>query len=326
LSLFSAAAELEQVVLPSVRDLGDGFKVRRALPSRHRRSVGPFVFFDKFGPATFRAGEGLDARPHPHIGLSTLTYLLEGEMLHRDSEGFVQQIRPGEVNLMTAGRGIVHSERSSQATRAVGGTTFGFQSWIALPTSEEEREASFQHVTEGNLPLLEGEGIRLRLTAGTLHGQRAPTKTFSDLFSADVTLRAGARFQVDAEHTERAVYVVTGEVEVEGQSGSFGADRLLVFKPGAEIVLRSAGGGARLMLVGGEPLPESRYIYWNFVSSRKERIEQAAEEWRRGLFRGVPGETEFIPLPENRPEWAAQTGRPRQLLRLGSSSEGREVG
>jgi redox-sensitive bicupin YhaK (pirin superfamily) len=300
----SSAAEVEQVLLPAVRDLGDGFNVRRALPSAQRRMVGPFIFLDSFGPVAFRAGEGLDARPHPHIGLATLTYLIDGEIVHRDSEGYVQTIRPGEVNLMTAGRGIVHSERSSDMARASGGTVFGFQSWIALPLSHEETDPGFQHIGAAELPQFDGEGISLRLIAGTLHGRRASTRTFSDLFNADVSLIDGARYRIDHEHVERAVYVVSGAIEIAGQSGSFGKDRLVVFKPGAEIVLR-ASGATRLMLLGGEPLSEKRHIYWNFVSSRRERIERAARDWRDRRFPGVPGETEFLSLPDAPPFRAA---------------------
>jgi redox-sensitive bicupin YhaK (pirin superfamily) len=300
----SSAAEVEQVLLPAVRDLGDGFKVRRALPSAQRRMVGPFIFFDSFGPVAFRAGEGLDTRPHPHIGLATLTYLIDGEIVHRDSEGYVQTIRPGDVNLMTAGRGIVHSERSSDTARASGGTVFGFQSWIALPLSHEETAPGFQHVGATELPYFEGEGVSVRLIAGTLHGSRASTGTFSDLFSADVSLTDGARYRIDQEHVERAVYIASGAIEIAGQSGTYGKDRLVVFKPGAEIVLR-ASGASRLMLVGGEPLAGKRHIYWNFVSSRRDRIEQAARDWRDRRFPGVPGETEFIPIADAAPFRAA---------------------
>jgi hypothetical protein len=288
---------VQQVLLPNVRDLGDGFLVRRALPSAQRRTVGPFIFLDSFGPVTFRAGEGLDARPHPHIGLSTLTYLIEGEIVHRDSEGYVQTIHPGEVNLMTAGRGIVHSERSSPPVRAAGGTVFGFQSWIALPVAHEETEPGFQHLAAESLPQTDGDGATLRLLAGSLHGLRSPTRAFSDLFDADVSLVAGARFQVRTEHIERAAYVSGGQVEIEGQTGSFTKDQLIVFRPGTEIVLK-ASGAARLMILGGEPLPEQRHIFWNFVSSSRERIEQASRDWRERQFPGVPGETEFIPLPD----------------------------
>jgi redox-sensitive bicupin YhaK (pirin superfamily) len=298
MTLFNSA-EVEQVLLPNVRDLGDGFQVRRALPSAHRRMVGPFIFLDSFGPVTFRAGEGLDSRPHPHIGLSTLTYLIDGEIVHRDSEGYVQTISPGEVNLMTAGRGIVHSERSGELVRASGGTVFGFQSWIALPLRYEETQPGFQHLAAADVPQMEGEGATLRLIAGSLHGLRSPTRTFSDLFNADVALKDGARFAISPEHVERAAYVVSGAIEIAGQTGRFGQDQLIVFKPGAEIVLR-ASGATRLMVLGGEPLGEKRHIYWNFVSSNQERIAQAARDWRDRRFPGVPGETEFTPLPDAR--------------------------
>src|SRR5256884_210846 len=298
MTLFNSA-EVEQVLLPNVRDLGDGFQVRRALPSAHRRMVGPFIFLDSFGPVTFRAGEGLDSRPHPHIGLSTLTYLIDGEIVHRDSQGYVQTISPGEVNLMTAGRGIVHSERSGDLVRASGGTVFGFQSWIALPLRHEETKPGFQHLAAADIPEMEGEGATLRLIAGSLHGLRSPTRTFSDLFNADVALKDGASFAISAEHVERAVYVVSGAIEIAGQTGQFDKDQLVVFKPGAEIVLRTSGA-ARLMVLGGEPLSEKRHIYWNFVSSDQERIAQAARDWRDRRFPGVPGETEFTPLPDGR--------------------------
>jgi redox-sensitive bicupin YhaK (pirin superfamily) len=298
MTLFNSA-EVEQVLLPNVRDLGDGFQVRRALPSAQRRMVGPFIFLDSFGPVTFRAGEGLDSRPHPHIGLSTLSYLIEGEIVHRDSEGYVQTISPGEVNLMTAGRGIVHSERSGDLVRANGGTVFGFQSWIALPRRYEETKPGFQHLAAADIPETEGEGATLRLIAGSLHGLRSPTHTFSDLFNADVALKDSARFAISAEHVERAVYVVGGAIEIAGQAGRFEKDQLVVFKPGAEIVLR-ASGASRLMVLGGEPLGEKRHIYWNFVSSDQERIAQAARDWRDRRFPGVPGETEFTPLPDAR--------------------------
>jgi redox-sensitive bicupin YhaK (pirin superfamily) len=298
--LASHLSGIEQLILPSVRDLGDGFQVRRALPSAQRRTVGPFIFLDRFGPVAFRAGQGMDTRPHPHIGLATLTYLIEGEIIHRDSEGYVQSIGPGEVNLMTAGRGIVHSERTAPEARATGGTVFGFQSWLALPLAQEETDPGFQHVGAAEVPEIVGEGARLRVIAGSLHGRRAPTRGLSDLFNAELLLRDGARFQLSAEHVERAAYVVEGAISIEGQEGRFGPDRLVVFKPGAEIVLR-ATGAARLMLLGGEPLPERRHIFWNFVSSRRERIEQAARDWREGRFPVVPGDPEYIPLPTMRP-------------------------
>ena len=289
---------VDTIILPPVRDLGDGFSVRRALPSAHRRMVGPFIFFDQMGEAVFNSGEGLDVRPHPHIGLATVTYLLEGEILHRDSVGSKQAIRPGEVNWMTAGSGIVHSERTSDAVRASGGTLFGLQTWVALPTSHEETDPGFSHHKAADIPAIEDAGARLTLIAGHSDGLTSPVKTYSDMVYADIALQEGARYQLKAEHVERAIYVVGGAVEVVGQSGGFAAGELVVFKPGAEIVLRGRGAsGARLMLLGGEPLPEKRNIYWNFVSSSADRIEQAKADWQAQRFAPVPEESEFIPLP-----------------------------
>ena len=287
---------VDLVVLPPVRDLGDGFQVRRALPTAQRRMVGPFIFFDQMGEAVFRSGEGLDVRPHPHIGLSTLTYLVEGEILHRDSLGSVQAIRPGEVNWMTAGSGIVHSERTSPEVRASGGKLFGLQTWIALPKEAEEIAPAFAHHKADEIPVTEDAGTRLTLIAGTANGLTSPLKTYSDMVYADIVMLDGARYQVKAEHVERAIYVVGGEVEVEGQTGSFKETELVVFKPGAEVILK-AKGGTRLMLLGGEPLPEKRHIYWNFVSSSLDRIEQAKDDWKAQRFDRVPDESEFIPLP-----------------------------
>lgn len=287
---------VDLVVLPPVRDLGDGFQVRRALPTAQRRMVGPFIFFDQMGEAVFRSGEGLDVRPHPHIGLSTLTYLVEGEILHRDSLGSVQAIRPGEVNWMTAGSGIVHSERTSPEVRASGGKLFGLQTWIALPKEAEEIAPAFAHHKADEIPVTEDAGTRLTLIAGTADGLTSPLKTYSDMVYADIIMLDGARYQVKAEHVERAIYVVGGEVEVEGQTGSFKETELVVFKPGAEVILK-AKGGTRLMLLGGEPLPEKRHIYWNFVSSSLDRIEQAKDDWKAQRFDRVPDESEFIPLP-----------------------------
>lgn len=288
---------VDLVILPPVRDLGDGFQVRRALPSAHRRMVGPFIFFDQMGEATFASGEGLDVRPHPHIGLATVTYLLEGEILHRDSVGSVQPIRPGEVNWMTAGSGIVHSERTGPEVRAAGGKLFGLQTWVALPKQYEEVDPSFAHHKAQDIPATEGDGTRLTVIAGTSDGLTSPVKTFSDMVYADIALQDGARYQLKAEHVERAIYVVGGEVEVIGQSGGFATNELIIFKPGAEIILR-AKGPARLMLLGGEPLPEQRHIFWNFVSSSTDRLEQAKADWKAQRFAPVPSEHEFIPLPE----------------------------
>jgi redox-sensitive bicupin YhaK (pirin superfamily) len=293
----STVDAVDAIILPPVRDLGDGFQVRRALPSQHRRMVGPFIFYDQMGPAALRSGEGLDVRPHPHIGLATVTYLLEGEILHRDSVGSVQSIRPGEVNWMTAGSGITHSERTGPETRAAGGRLFGLQAWVALPTAHEETAPAFGHFAAEAIPTTEDAGVRLTLIAGRHDGLASPVATLSDMVYADVALTPGARYQLRAEHVERAIYVVEGSVAAAGQTGAFAAGELVVFKPGAEILL-SSERGARLMLIGGEPFPEKRHIYWNFVSSRSERIEQAKRDWRDRRFADVPQETDFIPLPD----------------------------
>jgi redox-sensitive bicupin YhaK (pirin superfamily) len=300
ISSFKENPAVERAIVPPLRDLADGFEVRRALPSAEQRMVGPFIFFDQFGPATFQAERGLDVRPHPHIGLSTLTYLMEGEITHRDSAGHVETIRPGEVNWMTAGRGIVHSERTSPEARANGSGLFGQQFWVALPEALEDMEPRFSHHATDTLPNMVGEGIFATVVAGSALGLSSPVPVFSDLMYVDITLQPGARFQVSDEHIERAFFIVYGGVEVEGQNGTFGATQLVVFKPGAEIVLH-ARELTRLMLIGGEPFAEKRHIYWNFVSSSKERIEQAKEDWRARRFPEVPGETEFIPLPPDPP-------------------------
>ncbi|MGE4218027.1 MAG: pirin family protein [Alphaproteobacteria bacterium] len=295
-----ANERIEMTILPPVRDLGDGFQVRRALPSAKRRMVGPFIFFDQMGPTALQAGHGLDVRPHPHIGLATVTYLLQGEIVHRDSLGSIQTIRPGEINWMTAGRGIAHSERTGPELRSAGSALFGLQIWIALPTAHEETDPGFSHHKAESLPEFEETGQKTRLIAGSLFGRTSPVPTFSDMVYADIALTAGTQFPVPADHVERAIYVVSGSVEVAGQDGRFEPTQLVVFKPGAEIVLRAAED-ARLMLIGGEPFPEKRHIFWNFVSSSPDRIEQAKRDWRESRFAPVPGETEFIPLPDDPP-------------------------
>ncbi len=288
---------LETHIVTRTRDLG-GFEVRRALPSAQRRMVGPFIFLDQMGPAVFRAGQGLDVRPHPHIGLATVTYLFEGEILHRDSLGTVQPIRPGEVNWMNAGRGIAHSERTAPEPRAAGGRLFGIQAWVALPKRHEESAPAFAHHGASAMPIIEGEGARVRLIAGALYGKRSPVGTLSDLFYADVALEAGARLELPAEYEERGLYLTEGTVELDGTA--FGPGELLVFRPGGALVLRAATP-ARMMLLGGEPMDGQRYIYWNFVSSSKERLEEAKADWKAGRFAPVPQETEFIPLPDEDP-------------------------
>jgi redox-sensitive bicupin YhaK (pirin superfamily) len=289
---------IQNRIVPRVRDLGDGFTVRRALPDAHRRSVGPFVFFDQMGPAALSGAKALDVRPHPHIGLATVTYLFEGEILHRDSLGTVQPIRPGEVNWMIAGRGIAHSERTPMELRGIESRLFGIQSWIALPLAHEEDEPSFAH--HGELPVLEEDGITVRLILGDLLGLSSPVATYSPVFYADVTLAAGRAISLQPDPDERATYVVEGAIEVDGVT--VGAGELLVFEMGTDVRLRGAPG-ARLMVFGGPALDGPRHVWWNFVSSRKDRIERAAADWRAGRFAPVPGETESIPLPELGPRW-----------------------
>jgi redox-sensitive bicupin YhaK (pirin superfamily) len=286
---------LEAVIRPRTRDLGDGFQVRRALPAAERRSVGPFVFFDQMGPVALAPAKGLDVRPHPHIGLATVTYLFEGEILHRDSLGTVQPIRPGDVNWMTAGRGIVHSERTPPGLRARGSTLSGIQTWVGLPASDEETAPDFVHVDAAELPLMNDDGMRLRLILGEWEGERSPVPLRSPTFYADVQLDAGRRLALPADYAERGAYVVQGEVEHDGKS--FSAGDMLVFRALADADL-TARAHARLLAFGGEPLGR-RYIWWNFVSSRKERIAQAAEDWQARRFAPIADETEFIPLPGN---------------------------
>ncbi len=287
---------LELIIVPRVRDLGDGFSVRRALPHGRRQMVGPFIFFDQLGPVQFMAGQGMDVRPHPHIGLATVTYLFEGRVMHRDSEGNALEITPGAMNLMTAGRGIAHSERTPANLRTDGNGLFFIQSWIALPRDHEEMGPTFQHFDVASLPTIEDGGVRARVVAGSVFGQKSPVGMVSEWFYAEVLIEAGASAPLDADHEERAIYVAEGEVDIAGDR--FEAPRLLVFRPGDRITVK-ATRRARLMFLGGAALEGPRYIWWNFVSSRKERIQQAKEEWKTGKFAFVPGdEKEFIPLPE----------------------------
>jgi redox-sensitive bicupin YhaK (pirin superfamily) len=286
---------IEAVIVPRARDLG-GFSVRRALPAAGKQMVGPFIFFDQMGPAEFLLGQGVDVRPHPHIGLSTVTYLFDGEIMHRDSLGVVQPIRPGEVNLMTAGRGIVHSERTAPEERALGPKLYGIQTWLALPASHEERDPGFVHHGRGDLPVVDGEGKRVRLILGSLYGETSPVRTPWDTFYAEAVLAPGAILPLDAAYDERAIYVVAGAIDIAGDI--FEAGRLLVFRPGDRISVLAVSQ-ARLMLLGGDPMDGPRHIWWNFVSSRQERIEMAKADWRAGRFAGVPQEDEFIPLPES---------------------------
>ena len=286
---------LELVIVPRVRDLGDGFSVRRALPHGKRQMVGPFIFFDQMGPVQMIAGKGMDVRPHPHIGLATVTYLFDGRIMHRDSEGNALEITPGAMNLMTAGRGIAHSERSPADARQGSEGMFGIQSWIALPQAHEETAPSFQHFDAGSLALIEDGGVRARVIAGSAFGKTSPVGMLSQWLYAEVVLAPGASAPLDPDQEERAIYVAEGEVDIAGET--FEGPRLLIFRPGDRITVRALRR-ARLMFLGGAALEGPRYIWWNFVSSRKERIEQAKEDWKTGRFAPVPNETEFIPLPQ----------------------------
>jgi redox-sensitive bicupin YhaK (pirin superfamily) len=290
---------VETVVVPRTRDLGGGFQVRRVLPSQARQMVGPFIFFDQMGPTEFEPGHGVDVRPHPHINLATVTYLFEGEIVHRDSLGSMQPIRPGAVNWMTAGRGIVHSERTSPELKASGSRLFGIQTWVALPTVHEETEPTFTHYGEAVLPTFVGEGKWVRLMVGRAWGLRSPVQTFSDTIYADVTLDPGASLPVETDHEERAVYVVSGAAEIAGTG--FSAGQFVVLRANCPVTVCNADAEtARFVIVGGETMDGPRYLWWNFVSSRRERIEQAQADWKAGRFDLVPGDSEeFIPLPED---------------------------
>jgi redox-sensitive bicupin YhaK (pirin superfamily) len=300
---------IEMAIEPRRRDLGGGFAVSRLLPFMRRRMVGPFIFLDVMGPVTLAPGEGLDVAPHPHIGLATLTYLLAGEILHRDSLGTVQTILPGAVNWMIAGRGIAHSERTDAALRGRGSSLFGLQSWVALPAADEETAPAFVHVASDALPVIADAGKTVRLVAGTGFGARSPVPVFSPLVYADIALAPGARLPLPAEHPERALLVIEGEVALAGAALPVG--RLLVLQPGGDLLIVAATT-SRLILLGGEPLEGSRQIWWNFVSIRAERIEMAKADWREGRFPPVVGETERIPLPEGGPARRGNTAAGRR--------------
>ena len=302
--------DVADIIEPRARDLGDGFMVRRALPSIQRRSIGPFVFLDQMGPASFRSGGGLDVRPHPHIGLATVTYLFSGELLHQDSLGSRQLIRPAEVNWMIAGRGIAHSERTPIPARSQASSLSGIQAWVGLPQHEEESAPQFTHHEERSLPQLEHAGVQLRLIAGTLSGLHSPVETRSAMFYADARLQPGATLTLDREHVERAIYVYEGALEIERRP--FTAGRLVVLRSGRPVPMLSRDG-ARLLLLGGAPLDGARHVWWNFVSSSPERIQRAAEQWRSGGFARVPGDDEFIPLPDTPPPGAPGVEPPRPV-------------
>jgi redox-sensitive bicupin YhaK (pirin superfamily) len=290
-----ACDAIETLIIPRAHDIG-GLEVRRALPSARRRLVGPFIFFDRMGPAILRAGQALDVRPHPHIGLATVTYLFDGKIRHRDSLGTEMVIEPGDVNLMTAGRGIVHSERSPEELRGGPLSISGLQTWLALPEEKEEVAPLFENTSHAELPEIDGEEATGRVVIGSFSGLKAPVRTASDTLYVDIALKPGGRIEIPADTEERAIYLLEGEVEIAGDR--FASNQLPVFREGDQIVV-SSERGAHFMLFGGASLGSRRYIWWNFVSSSRERIEQAKEEWRTGRFDIVPGDAEErIPLPE----------------------------
>ena len=289
-----ACDAIATVIVPRTADIG-GFTVRRALPHASRRMVGPFIFVDHMGPAEFRSGQGIDVRPHPHIGLATVTYLFDGEIVHRDSLGSDVPIRPDELNWMTAGCGIVHSERTAGSHRVAGERLHGLQCWVALPGADEEMAPTFVHHDAADLPVVSGEGKTVRLIAGALFGARSPVETRWETIFAEARLTAGASLPIDDTYEERAVYIVDGEILVQGDR--FAAGRLLVFRPQDRITL-TAATDARVVILGGATMDGPRHIWWNFVSSRKDRIEQAKADWKAARFAMVAGDSEFIPLPE----------------------------
>jgi redox-sensitive bicupin YhaK (pirin superfamily) len=290
----ASTPSIELVVEPRSRDIG-GFAVRRVLPSTRRRMIGPFVFFDHMGPAVFPPGEGMDVRPHPHINLATVTYLFEGEIDHRDSLGSHQTIQPGAINWMTAGSGIVHSERTPMAARQTGQRLHGIQLWVALPAAHEETAPAFFHHPAASIPSVEFSGVRVRVLAGSAYGKASPVQLFSPLYYLDAQLDAGAELELPSDLPERAAYVASGSIRTGHEA--IDEPKLLVFRAGQRAVLRAVSA-ARVLLLGGEPLESPRHIFWNFVSSSPERIERAKRDWAERRFPLVPGdEEEFVPLP-----------------------------
>lgn len=293
----TASDNILETVTPTSHDLGE-FTVRRAVPSKECRMVGPFVFVDQFGPAQLDLGSGMDVRPHPHINLATVTWLFDGAIDHRDSIGTFSTIHPGTVNLMTAGSGIVHSERSPLAEREKGPSLYGMQTWLALPDGKEEIAPAFEAVND--LPWIDGDGARAQVIMGQLWGERAPTTCHAETIYAEILLQEGGSIPIDAEADERAVMLVGGDATIDGLPLTL--YDLVVLKPGAAMKLASRSGG-RVMLLGGEAFATRRHVWWNFVSSDRERINQAKEDWRQGRFAKVPGdEAEWIPLPDGQPK------------------------
>ncbi len=282
------------VLTPRARDIG-AFEVKRALPAGKKQMIGPFIFFDQMGPTVFSGDTAMDVRPHPHIGISTITWLFEGEIQHKDSLGFDLTIRPGEVNWMTAGSGIVHSERSPQSQRNVNAALGGIQAWVALPQEREEIDAAFYHYSADQIPHMDQDGIRISLIVGSAFGQTSPVKTESPTLYAELNLALNKDFVIPDIAEERGLYIYSGELEIAGST--FSAGSMLVLKQGMTVQIR-ATQEAKLMLLGGDALDEPRHLYWNFVSSRKERIEQAKKDWRENRFPRVQGDDEYIPLPD----------------------------
>lgn len=288
-----------QTLLPVTHDLGD-FRVHRSLPAKERTMVGPFIFFDQAGPARLSPGQGVDVRPHPHINLATVTYMFEGSFLHRDSLGSCQLIEPGAVNLMTAGSGIVHSERSPDDERARATRLSAIQTWLALPDGREEMDPAFEHVPEGALPVVEGNRVRARVIMGSLWGRTAPVTVHADTIYADISLHPGGAIPIDAGAEERAVYLAGGDAALDSMPLS--PMTLYVLRPGTRPTLRSVDGG-RVMLCGGEAFSTPRHVWWNFVSSSKDRIAAARDDWKAGRFAKIPDDAEeFIPIPEGEPK------------------------
>lgn len=284
-----------QLLTPHIQDLG-GFNARRSLPHDNQMMVGPFIFFDHLGPAIFPPGKGVDVRPHPHINLATVTYLFEGLLLHRDSLGSIQEIHPGAVNWMTAGKGIVHSERSPERDHPLETTLHAIQTWVALPEEDEETEPCFSHHPSNTIPVWQKNGVTITLIAGETMGTKSPVKTLSPLVYLELLFTPGGKFILSPEYQERAIYSVTQGITVDGQE--LKQHQLAVLAPNSEVEITANGHQARCMVIGGEPLGK-RYKWWNFVSSNPARIEQAKEDWRWGKFASVPEDTEFIPLPDN---------------------------
>ncbi|QZD95925.1 pirin family protein [Qipengyuania gelatinilytica] len=290
-------SQIDLTLTPTTHDLGQ-FEVRRVLPSKKRTMVGPFIFVDQFGPAQLDLGTGMDVRPHPHINLATVTWLFEGAIDHRDSLGSFSTIRPGQVNLMTAGKGIVHSERSPEAERTAGPKLYGMQTWLALPDGKEEIDPAFEAVSD--LPLIEDGRAKAIVIMGELWGERAPTTTYADTIYAEIVLGAGGAIPIEEEADERAVMLVGGEAVIDGHP--LKPYELAILQPGRDMTLESESG-ARVMLLGGEAFQTPRHAWWNFVSSSRERINQAKEDWRKGRFPEVPGDSEeYIPLPDGQPK------------------------